>query len=67
MAPRDGLEPPTLKMSANAYPALAVVSGTGILTLVLATLAGESSVRSLSDESCNVILIKAVIAIKNNN
>jgi len=46
-----------LKMSANPNPALAAVNGTGNPSLVLATLAGERSVRSLSDESYNVILI----------
>jgi len=54
-----------LNMSANANPALAVVDGAGILSLVLATLAGERSVCSLSDEGYNVILIKDVIAILN--
>ena len=47
-----------LKMSTNSNPALAAVKGTGNLSLVLATLAGERSVRSLSDESYNVILIE---------
>ena len=54
-------------MSANSNPALAAVNGTGILSLVLSTLAGERSVHSLSDESYDVILIEDVIAILNNN
>jgi hypothetical protein len=52
-----------LKMSTNSNPALAAVNGTGNLSLVLATLAGERSVRSLLDESYNLILIEDGCAV----